>query len=90
VSETLAEILRPYVQERHRRQKTCPEFFARHDVNAGLSDEVLRGLIEILRKSSGFSFTVHQLRHTFATLMLEGGCDIYSLSRMMGHDLDPA
>jgi site-specific recombinase XerD len=86
VSETLAEILRPYIQERRRWQKTCPEFFARHDVNAGLSDEVLRGLIEILRKSSGFSFTVHQLRHTFATLMLEGGCDIYSLSRMMGHD----
>jgi hypothetical protein len=25
-------------------------------------------------------------RHTFATLMLEGGCDIYSLSRMTAHD----
>lgn len=24
--------------------------------------------------------------HTFATLMLEGGCDIYSLLRMMGHE----
>jgi site-specific recombinase XerD len=45
---------------------------------------VLRGLIETLHKNSGLSFTVHQLRHTFATLMLEGGCDIYSLSRMMG------
>src|SRR4029077_7092912 len=55
-------------------------------VNAGLTDEVLRGLIETLQKSSGLSFTVHQLRHTFATLMLEGGCDIYSLSRMMGHE----
>ena len=38
-----------------------------------------------MRKSSGIIFSVHKLRHTFATLMLEGGCDIYSLSKMMGH-----
>jgi site-specific recombinase XerD len=86
VSGSLAEILAPYVQERRRQQKTCPEFFARREVNAGLTDEVLRGLMEILQKSSGLPFTVHQLRHTFATLMLEGGCDIYSLSRMMGYE----
>jgi site-specific recombinase XerD len=38
-----------------------------------------------LKDASGVSFHIHMLRHTFATLMLEGGCDIYSLSRMMGH-----
>ena len=41
--------------------------------------------MEQIRKSSKIVFTIHKLRHTFATLMLEGGCDIYSLSRMMGH-----
>lgn len=25
------------------------------------------------------------LRHTFATLMLQGGCDVFSLSKLMGH-----
>ncbi|PIR01190.1 MAG: hypothetical protein COV66_01890 [Nitrospinae bacterium CG11_big_fil_rev_8_21_14_0_20_45_15] len=35
--------------------------------------------------TSGIYFYTHQLRHTFATLMLEGGCDIFSLSKMMGH-----
>ena len=25
------------------------------------------------------------LRHTYATLIFEGGCDIFSLSKMMGH-----
>ena len=30
-------------------------------------------------------FHLHTLRHTFATLMLEGGCDIFALSKMMGH-----
>jgi len=41
--------------------------------------------VPALREASGLRFTIHQLRHTFATLMMEGGCDIYSLSRMMGH-----
>jgi site-specific recombinase XerD len=86
VSTSLAEILERYVVERRRYQKTCPEFFARREANAGLSVDVLGGLVDLLRRSSGLSFTVHQLRHTFATLMLEGGCDIYSLSRMMGHE----
>jgi site-specific recombinase XerD len=26
-----------------------------------------------------------KILHTFATLILEGGCDIFSLSKMMGH-----
>ena len=39
----------------------------------------------IIKSTSGVKFTIHGLRHTFATLMIEGGCDIYSLSKMMGH-----
>ncbi len=45
----------------------------------------LKKLVWQVRESSGIYFSVHKLRHTFATLMLEGGCDIYSLSKMMGH-----
>lgn len=39
----------------------------------------------MIRKASGIYFGVHKLRHTFATLMLQGGVDIYSLSKMLGH-----
>lgn len=85
MSYTLALSLKRYVEERKRLAKTCPEFFASLNRNRGFTDTGMKRLVQIMRQSSGIKFSVHKLRHTFATLMLEGGCDIYSLSKMMGH-----
>ncbi len=82
---TLAKTLKRYIIERQKQKKTCSEFFACSNRNRGLSDSGLKDIVLKLRKAIGIHFTIHQLRHTFATLMLEGGCDIYSLSKMMGH-----
>ena len=81
----LAEILERYRAERYRLHKTCPEFFTSLTHNAGLTDDGFRHLLARVVKAFGVKFSAHKLRHTFATLMLEGGCDIYSLSQMMGH-----
>lgn len=85
VSQKLAETLRSYLKERERLHKTCPEFFTSLNRNMGLTENGLRHLVRKLKKDTGIKFGIHKLRHTFATLMLEGGCDIYSLSKMMGH-----
>jgi site-specific recombinase XerD len=82
---TLAQSLKRYMDERKRLNKTCPEFFASLNRNCGFTDMGLRNLVFKIRRASGIKFTIHKLRHTFATLMLEGGCDIFSLSKMMGH-----
>jgi len=82
---TLAQILNTYSKERKSRGITCPEFFASTVGNIGLTGHGLKHLVDLLKKASDLKFSVHKLRHTFATLMLEGGCDIYSLSKMMGH-----
>lgn len=42
-------------------------------------------LITRLKAKAKLDFSAHTLRHSFATLMLEGGCDIYTLSKIMGH-----
>ena len=85
ISYQLAEILSRYLKERKRLKRTCPEFFASVIYNKGLSKDGLEHVVDRLKKAAGLKFGLHQLRHTFATLMLEGGCDIFSLSKMMGH-----
>lgn len=85
MSFTLAQTLKKYIEERRRLGKTCSEFFTSLNRNAGFTSEGLKRIVVQVRDASGIKFTIHKLRHTFATLMLEGGCDIYSLSRMMGH-----
>ncbi len=85
MSYRLAEILKTYLRERARLKKTCPEFFTSLNRDMGFQKIGMKRLVELMREVSGLKFSCHKLRHTFATLMLEGGCDIYSLSRMMGH-----
>ena len=85
MSSQLEQILTGYLAERRRKGKTCVEFFASSQRNTGFTESGLKRMVEKIRESSGIQFTPHKLRHTFATLMLEGGCDIYSLSKMMGH-----
>jgi site-specific recombinase XerD len=85
MSSTLTGILARYLEERSRLRKTCPEFFASLNRNERLTDQGLKRLVQLARHATCLRFTIHSLRHTFATLMLEGGCDLFSLSKMMGH-----
>ncbi len=85
MSYRLAEILKTYLRERLRLKKTCPELFTSLNRDMGFKEIGLKRLVDKMKEASGLKFSSHKLRHTFATLMLEGGCDIYSLSRMMGH-----
>lgn len=85
MSITLASIIDKYIVERKKANKTCPELFVLRWKNRGLTVNGINNFKKIIQNESGIRFTIHGLRHTFATLMLEGGCDIYSLSKMMGH-----
>ena len=86
MNQSLIPILRVYLIERKRLRKTCPQFFVSLNRNKGFTETGIKHLVNTIRSASGIQFTMHKLRHTFATLMLEGGCDIYSLSKMMGHN----
>jgi len=85
ISFTLAQSLHRYLVERKKAGKTCAEFFTASNRNSGITQHGLKYLTNLIKEASGVSFTLHRLRHTFATMMMEGGCDIFSLSKMMGH-----
>lgn len=85
ISYQLAEAMKRYIEVRKKAYKTCPEFFASYTYDMGFTDSGFKRLIIKISKVSGIKFTAHSLRHTFATLMLEGGCDLFSLSKVMGH-----
>lgn len=85
INYKLAEALQKYVEVRKKAWKSAPEFFTSYTYDMGFTESGIKRLVEKINKTSGIKFTIHKLRHTFATLMLEGGCDIYSLSKMMGH-----
>lgn len=54
-----------------------------------LSYSGFRWMFDELSRRCGFSVTMYRFRDTFATNMIRTGTDLYTLSKMMGHD-DPS
>lgn len=81
----LVHYLRCYLDARDQRQWNCPFFFASVKADRRMGEKTIPRLVSKLRDASGIYFSAHMLRHTFATLMLEGGADIFAISKMMGH-----
>ncbi|PIZ76020.1 hypothetical protein COY05_02820 [Candidatus Peregrinibacteria bacterium CG_4_10_14_0_2_um_filter_38_24] len=85
MNSRLKIILSEYLQQREKFGKECINFFVSIQGDYPLGDSGLKKLIDMLKKKVHMDFSAHTLRHAFARLMLEGGCDIYTLSKLMGH-----
>ena len=55
----------------------------------GRETHLLRRLKSVAKRASVQNATLHKFRHTYATRLLEKGCDIVTVQHLMGHsDLD--
>lgn len=81
----LSSILQDYLKERKRLGRDCIYFFTGVFKDEPIARRCNAEVFRKLRKITKLNFSAHTLRHAFARLMLEGGCDIYTLSKIMGH-----
>ncbi|WP_323787715.1 tyrosine-type recombinase/integrase [Psychroserpens sp.] len=85
INTTLMNTLNRCIEIKHQRKYTSPNLFCTDKRDDALSHGGLKKTMEKLREITGLKIGNHILRHTFAILMLQGGCDIVSLSKMLGH-----
>ncbi len=85
MSFELKRYLQHYIKEREVNEVLSPYFFTTVKYQGSLGVRTLTRLFERVKQASGIQFSAHQLRHTFATMMAQSKCDIYALSKMMGH-----
>lgn len=85
ITKQLSSILENYLRERRTLNYTNLSLFVSVKRDARLTAYGLKHIVDKIKKKTGYAFTIPQLRHTFATLMAQGGCDLASLAEMMGH-----
>jgi integrase len=58
-----------------------------HELPIGLTYWQLNDAFAVVRKAAGVpkGLTLHGLRHTFASWMINGGCDLLTLATLLGH-----
>jgi site-specific recombinase XerD len=85
INSKLHSIILEYLKDRTRLKRSSIHLLTTLQSDSQITDQCIKHLINRIRTKTKVDFSAHTLRHGFARLMLEGGCDIYTLSKLMGH-----
>ena len=87
LSPSLLALLRLYCQTYAPQRNPGKWLFANGTGERGVGIESLQRAYQAARHCAGITKSggTHTLRHCFATHLLEGGVDLYTISRLLGH-----
>lgn len=87
LSPSLLALLRLYCQTYTPQRNQGKWLFANGTGERGVGIESLQRAYQAARHCAGITKSggTHTLRHGFATHLLEGGVDLYTISRLLGH-----
>lgn len=85
INDALRLILRDYIRERQQRGYTAPSFFISTKTRQGLSVGQMIRIVKAVRAASGIRFSIHSLRHSFVTMLLQSGVPIHVAKELAGH-----
>jgi site-specific recombinase XerD len=86
-SATTERALRDYLTRYRDRQSedSSLELWLTKIDDSPVSDNTLGSMIFDLSRASGVKFHAHSLRHSFATIMANGGMNVFNLKELLGH-----
>lgn len=87
IAPELRMILGRYVAERRHRfgKDVGPAFLTSMRTKQGISEMSLRRIVRTIRTASGIAFSMHGLRHSFITTLLNNGTPIHVAQHLAGH-----